>query len=70
MESWTGSFLDGSVISQASALRKAGLLPILTFPLDFRMLPTMKVLLQDGLNGRVPVPPETRFLIHRWKVYR
>jgi hypothetical protein len=35
----------------------------LTFPPDFRMLPAMKALHQVGLNGRVPVPSEKRFLI-------
>ena len=29
---------------------------------DFPMLPAMKVLLQDGLNGHVSIPPESDFL--------
>jgi len=46
--------------------RGAAVFPILTYPSDFRILPSMKKLLQVGLNGRVPVPPEKRFLI-QWK---
>ena len=28
------------------------------------MLPAMKTMFQAGLNGRLPVPSEKRFLIH------
>jgi hypothetical protein len=52
------------MIRTASALQEAGLHPILTFSSPFRMISTMKTMFQDGLNGRVPVPPEKRFLIH------
>ncbi len=38
---------------------------ILTFPADFRMLPSMEECIQGGLNGRVLIPPEKRFLIHK-----
>jgi hypothetical protein len=31
---------------------------------DFHMLPDMKTMFQGGLNGRVPVTTEKRFLIH------
>ncbi len=37
---------------------------ILTFAPDFHMLHAIKTMFQGGLNGRVPVPPEKRFLIH------
>jgi len=38
--------------------------PILTYPSAFRMISNMKTMSQVGLNKRVPVPPEKRFLIH------
>jgi hypothetical protein len=41
-----------------------GLCPILTFAPAFRMISTMKTMFQVGLNARVPVPTEKRFLIH------
>ncbi|MEI8122273.1 MAG: hypothetical protein WCI20_09490, partial [bacterium] len=37
-------------------------LPNLTFMPDFHMLPAVKTMFQAGLNGRMPVPPEKRFL--------
>jgi len=39
--------------------------PILTFSPAFPMIFTMKTMFQSGLNGRVPIPPEKRFLIHQ-----
>jgi hypothetical protein len=52
------------MIRPASALQNGGLYPILTFSPAFRMISIMKTMFQVGLNERVPVPPEKRFLIH------
>ena len=52
------------MIRPASALQNVGSQPILTFSPVFRMISTMKTMSQVGLNERVPVPREKRFLIH------
>jgi hypothetical protein len=41
----------------------ARLKPDLTPPARFCYISTMKALIQTGSSGRVPVPPEKRFLI-------
>ncbi|MFO7871897.1 MAG: hypothetical protein R6V03_10770 [Kiritimatiellia bacterium] len=38
--------------------------PDLTSPVRFRYISTVKAPLQTGFSGRVPVPPEKRFLIN------
>jgi len=42
----------------------ARLKPDLTPPARFCYISTMKALIQTGSSGRVPVPPEKRFLIN------
>jgi hypothetical protein len=46
----------------------AGFCPDLTPPARFATFSTMKALLQTGSSGRVPVPPEKRFLINRFLI--
>jgi len=41
---------------------------ILIFSPVFPMISTMKTMFQGGLNGRVPVPSEKRFLIHQTRL--
>lgn len=54
-----GCFTHGLIAFKARSCQE------LTPPTRFATFPTVKVLLQTCSSGRVPVPPEKRFLINR-----